>query len=101
MAVTRFLTRGMAKTASSQVTDVTETNEDPDGTVEEDVIPARKWDWWLLPSMVSGFWANISRASACFFDEVAMACAAHSVWRNDRQVDTDVVDSFREQLKVL
>jgi len=86
---------------------MTDTSEDPIEDAE-DSVPARKWCWWLLPAMVFGLFANMSRASACFFDELSMGFGCHSNWKQqladekqDEAADTKIVSRFREQLTEL
>lgn len=68
----------------------------------------RKFSMWFLPAMLSNLVANLCRALAAvpasfanFWDEAQEAFGAHGLYKQQKSVDVDVVDSFREQLKTL
>lgn len=77
---------------------MTDTTEEVEDSGPE--IPPRKWCWWLLPAMVFGLMGNFGRAWSCFFDEIAMAFTAHSIWKAQKK-ESQLVESFREQLNSL
>lgn len=71
----------------------------------EEPVTAEQFSVWFVPGMLSNLCANVSRSGvtffngvAQFFEEMGHSLWAHGLWRQKKQQDDGVVDSFREQL---
>lgn len=88
--------------------DMTEEEDGQEHVCAEEPVTAQKWCFWFLPGMIWNLFANWSRAFAGgvagwvnFCEELGHSFYAHGLYKQERKVNKDVVNSFRDQLKVM
>lgn len=71
----------------------------------ETPVEPEKWSIWFLPGMICNLFANMARSTISFaagwvnfYEELGHAFYAHGLYKQQKKVENDVVDSFREQL---
>lgn len=87
---------------------MTDEDDAQEHTCGEQPVEPCKWNFWFLPGMISNLFANLGRAGISgmaawvnFYEEIGHAFYAHGLYKQQNKVNTEVVDSFRDQLSHL